>query len=121
MASAASLNHAVELTRRLRSLEPTYGPLHPQLEDLNLDGDRIEPVYSLPDSPAGPGYPDTYSPEVHRVADELAALLSAMSVQERHTVVATAEGGGGRRELGMATGTTVIGNGTADDPWKRLP
>lgn len=87
------VEHGAELVRRLYELEPTGGPLHPELDDWNIEAETITPVYEIPPHPGGAaGYPDSYSAEVHQIADELAALLTGMSNGVRGSVLAHAEG-----------------------------
>lgn len=85
---------AVVLWRRLYDElgEPTGGPLHVHLDDYNLDYDEIVPSYSMPAYNGKPATDDGYPPEVHEVCDELAALLTAMTLTDRYTVMAYADG-----------------------------
>lgn len=84
---APPIARAVVLWRRLYDElgEPTGGPLHVYLDDYNLDIDVIEPQYSGRRS-------DPYHPEVPGVCDELAALLTGMTLAQRYTVMAYADG-----------------------------
>lgn len=84
---------AVVLWRRLYDDlgEPTGGPLHVELDDYNLDYDEIVPSYSFPAYNGEPAKEDGYPPEVHEVCDELAALLTVMTLAERYTVMAYAD------------------------------
>lgn len=84
---------AVVLWRRLYDElgEPTGGPLHVHLDDYNLDYDEIVPSYSMPAYNGKPATDDGYPPEVHEVCDELAALLTAMTLTDRYTVMAYAD------------------------------
>lgn len=85
---------AVVLWRRLYDdlRQPTGGPLHVELDDCNLDYDEIVPSYSRRGYGGRPDTEDGYPPEVHEVCDELAALLTAMTLTERYTVMAYADG-----------------------------
>jgi len=67
---------ALDLTRELYQDHPTGGPLHVHLDDMNLDG-HIRPYY------LGDEDEDTV-----RICGELAALLNAMPVADRVSVVA---------------------------------
>jgi hypothetical protein len=82
---------AVVLWRRLYDElgEPTGGPLHVYLDDYNLDLDVIEPHYYEPR--LGPNGDEPYAADVPAVCDELAALLNAMTLPERYTVMAYAD------------------------------
>lgn len=83
---------AVVLWRRLYDDlgEPTGGPLHVYLDDYNLDLDVVEPHYYEPR--LGPDSDEPYAADVPAVCDELAALLNAMTLAERYTVMAYADG-----------------------------
>jgi hypothetical protein len=83
---------AVVLWRRLYDElgEPTGGPLHVYLDDYNLDLDVIEPHYYEPR--LSPDSDEPYAADVPSVCDELAALLNAMALPERYTVMAYADG-----------------------------
>lgn len=91
-----SIARAVELIKDLYTEEPTGGPLHCTLDDWNVDtgGKPITPTYAMADNPGfpGSGFPDRYSGHVHTVCDELAALLTSMSVSDRYAALAHAEG-----------------------------
>ena len=83
---------AAALIKRLYELEPAGGPLHVELDDMNLQGD-ITPYYSAEDRLTSdglliPGYPDRYSEEVHQLCDRIAELLTEMPVGWRYSVVA---------------------------------
>lgn len=82
---------AVVLWRRLYDDlgEPTGGPLHVYLDDYNLDIEVIEPHYYAPR--LGPDGDEPYAADVPAVCDELAALLNAMTLAERYTVMAYAD------------------------------
>lgn len=88
---------AVSLIKRLYELEPTGGPLHVELDDMNLHYDTITPSYSLEPRQAAdgspiPGYPDRYSVEVHELCDRIAEILTPMTEGWRISVVAHWEG-----------------------------
>lgn len=85
---------AVVLCRRLYDdlRQSTGGPLHVELDDYNLDYDEIVPSYDMPAYNGRPATDDGYAPEVHEVCDELAALLTAMTLTGRYTVMAYADG-----------------------------
>lgn len=82
---------AVVLWRRLYDElgEPTGGPLHVYLDDYNLDLDVIEPHYYEPR--LGSDSDEPYAADVPAVCDELAALLNAMTLPQRYTVMAYAD------------------------------
>ena len=87
----------VKLITRLYELEPAGGPLHVQLDDMNLHYKVITPSYSMPDriTSSGallPGYPDRYSEEVHQLCDRIAEILTPMTEGWRISVVAHWEG-----------------------------
>ena len=73
---------AVNLITLLYELEPTGGPLHPAVDDWNLEGDNLTVYHDCGD----------YSDEVFTVADELADLLRAMGLSERVSALAHQEG-----------------------------
>lgn len=86
---------AVLLWRRLYDdlKQPTGGPLHVALDDCNLQlDDEIAPIYALSAYNGRPASDDGYPPEVHEVCDELAALLTAMTLPERYATMAYADG-----------------------------
>lgn len=74
---------------------PTGGPLHAELDDMNLNGE-IRPLYAIPayrhDHYVSPEIPDNYSPEVHQICDRIAELMSEMTVGQRISAVAHFEG-----------------------------
>jgi hypothetical protein len=82
---------AAELVRRLYALEPMGGPLHVQLEDMNLDMD-MTPMYVIPGNQYGPETPDRYSAEVHEICDAIQEIMEPMTEGWRASVVAHYEG-----------------------------
>lgn len=83
---------ALELIKALYVLEPTGGPLHVEVDDWNVEGETIVPHYVIRPYGADARVPDNYSTETHAVCDELAALLTAMTPQQRRAVLAVHDG-----------------------------
>lgn len=81
----------VDLIEQLYAHCPTGGPLHAVVDDWNVEGDDIRPGYVIPPFGETPGFPDDYSEDVHRICDELAGLMSAMSVPQRMAALAYSE------------------------------
>ena len=87
----------VELLKQLYEREPTGGPLHVEVDDWNISGEVIKPLYGTEDRIASsglliPGYPDRYSAETHEICDKLAALFTTMPVGWRASALAHHEG-----------------------------
>jgi hypothetical protein len=75
----------VGLIKKLLELDDTGGPLHPYLDDLNVSGDKIVPIYDSPGS-------HIYSPDIRDLCDEIAQRLTGMPDGWRASAVAHAHG-----------------------------
>lgn len=82
---------ALALTRELYEIHSTGGPLHAEVDDWNVDEGVIVPAYSF--------WSDEDLDEVRhtgrstrQVCDELAAVLNAMPVDDRFSVLAFHDG-----------------------------
>lgn len=87
-----NVDRVLHLIAELYKIHPTGGPLHCELDDWNLDAEVITPMYAIPARGGYPGHPDDYSPEIHAVCDELAALLTEMTLDQRYAVLAFNDG-----------------------------
>lgn len=100
---------AVELLAELYEIHSTGGPLHAEVDDYNLDHDKITPWYNRwTDDELDALYVDGWAladfppddPEViegpprstRQICDELAALLTAMPAEDRYAAVALHDG-----------------------------
>lgn len=78
----------VELIGRLYDLPEcgAGGPLHCELDDWNLHAEVITPMYKTP------WRPDNWSPRVHAICDEIAAIMNCMTEEQREYALAIHEG-----------------------------
>lgn len=77
----AGLGMFLTLHDALYEDHPTGGPLHVELDDWNIDGDRTFAPYYRP----------TDGPELHDICDALAALLRSWTDDERYAALAYAD------------------------------
>lgn len=99
----------VELIWKLCEIHPTGGPLHAELDDWNVDVDRIEPYYhgwsgedldalwyaGVPFAeldPAAPAVVERLGVSARALCDEIAKLMNAMTVPQRMAALAYAHG-----------------------------
>lgn len=88
------IEECARLINELYELCPTGGPLHCELDDMNLGALQITPMYAIPASANGmrKAIEDDYSEEVHRICDRIAELMNGMTEGQRASAVAHHEG-----------------------------
>lgn len=105
----ADTGRLVQAVRDLYAIHPTGGPLHVVLDDWNVDCEHVAPSYEHYDAadldalyyqgwslaelpPEAPAVTEGLGRSTRQLCDEIATLLTAMTMDQRYAALAYAHG-----------------------------